>query len=165
MKKTGKEMNDENLMKFSVICRYRDDGTGALRSEGMPELEVGPPIAFGGRAGTWCPAQLLLAALESCSMLTFMRIAGKKKLPVKSYKVSASCYARIEKGNVEFESIDLLIETSLPSESYKDLAGECFDEAEAACPVRKALSCSVTSAFVMTFEDRPSRKCCDEPGK
>lgn len=155
-------MKDDDVLTCSATCQLNEDGTFAIRSEGRPQIPADAPPEFGGRAGTWCPAQLLLGALESCTMLTFMKLADKKGLPVKSYKISGSCNARMEGGKVEIENIDLLIEVSLPNEGFKDLAGECFDAAEAGCPIRKALSCTVTSAFVMTFENRPSCKCCGD---
>jgi peroxiredoxin-like protein len=63
--------------------------TGRLQAPGLPEVSVGAPPEFSGREGSWSPEHLLVAALNSCFMLTLLAIAENSKVPLVSFASSA----------------------------------------------------------------------------
>jgi organic hydroperoxide reductase OsmC/OhrA len=69
---------------------------GILSSDEKPEFRVASPPEFRGEAGVWTPEDLFVAAVEACSMTTFLSIVQKRKLPVTAYRSSAT-------GTLEFK--------------------------------------------------------------
>ena len=50
-----------------------------LRSSNLPAIAGGAPPEFNGREANWSPEHLLVAALNSCYLLTLIAIADFRK--------------------------------------------------------------------------------------
>ena len=50
---------------------------------------MGSPPAFKGDPDVWCPEDLLIGALNSCLMLTFLSVSRRRGLQVVAYESSA----------------------------------------------------------------------------
>ena len=75
---------------YRVDVEWVGERTGHLKAGGLPTLTVSAPPEFAGQAGVWTPEHLLVAATASCLMSTFLAIAQVVKLPVISYRMTAS---------------------------------------------------------------------------
>lgn len=56
-----------------------------LGSAGKPDVPGSAPAVYGGDASRYNPEELMLMSLSECHMLTYLAIAGKKKLSILGY--------------------------------------------------------------------------------
>lgn len=80
---------------FNVDINWSAARSGRLSSDGLPGLDVSAPLEFHGEPGQWTPEHLLVAAVSSCLMTTYMAIAEMNHLNVESYHARA--FGRLER--------------------------------------------------------------------
>src|SRR5437899_10435409 len=73
-KKAFKSFRYKNTLVWKSARR------GMVSALGKPSLEVGSPPEFRGEPGIWTPEDLLVGALNSCLMLTFLALSQSKGL-------------------------------------------------------------------------------------
>ncbi len=61
------------VFTYQAELQWQGGRTATVASGDRPELTVAPPPDFpGGETDRWSPEHLFLAALESCTMLSFL---------------------------------------------------------------------------------------------
>ena len=75
--------------EYETHIEWTAQWQGRLSSPPRPSIEAGAPPEFGGPDNVWTPEHLLVAAVNSCVMLTFIAVAGNSKVPFRSYTSSA----------------------------------------------------------------------------
>lgn len=122
------------------------DRTHSLRFEGGIECKASAAQEFMGKKELVNPEELLVGALSSCHMLTFLAIAAKSRLTVDSYDDNA--VGLLEK-NAEGELVVTKVQLNpkvtfggeKPSpEKYKDL----HEKAHKNCFIANSVKCDVT---------------------
>ena len=79
------------VFTYHAELRWQGDRIAAVSSGSRPELPVAPPEDFpGGDAERWSPEHLFLAALQSCTMLSFLAHCAHNDLSVQEYSASTS---------------------------------------------------------------------------
>lgn len=68
------------IFHYNTQLRWSGERRGDLSSEGKPGLEIAAPPEFKGHPGLWTPEDLFVAAVEICTMTTFLAFASHKKL-------------------------------------------------------------------------------------
>ena len=91
---------------FEIETDYRD-GAVLARSSAGPELNLQPPVEFGGSGKDWTPEDLFVTSTASCLCLTFMEIAKRKNLLVESYEARAIGRLEGDGTTLRFRRIDL----------------------------------------------------------
>ena len=120
------------------------DREGVAREEGLPALRVGPPPEFGGRPGVWTPEHLLVGAVASCFLTTFLAVAELSGLPLVTVEVPAEgSLVRGEDRKYRFGRITLRPRIRLAGEEDRERARRLAEKAEAACLVSRSLSSEV----------------------
>ncbi len=76
---------------------------GILSSVGKEEFRVASPPEFKGEAGVWTPEDLFVAALDSCTMMTFLALAGRNSLTVLEYSSHATGVLESVEGKVSVQ--------------------------------------------------------------
>lgn len=61
-----------------------------LYAQGKAEVPASAPAVFSGDAGRYNPEELLLMSLSECHMLTYLAIAGKKRMAILAYEDRAA---------------------------------------------------------------------------
>ena len=56
-----------------------------LQSSGKPSFRVASPPEFRGEPNVWTPEDLLVAAVESCFLMTFASLVERRHLAVEAY--------------------------------------------------------------------------------
>jgi organic hydroperoxide reductase OsmC/OhrA len=74
---------------YRTGLRWLGDRSGITHSEGKPDLRVASPPEFKGEAGVWTPEHLFVAAVELCTMATFISFAQHRNLDIVCYESSA----------------------------------------------------------------------------
>jgi organic hydroperoxide reductase OsmC/OhrA len=63
---------------------------GILSASGKPSFRVASPPEFRGEPDVWTPEDLLVAAVETCLLMTFTSIVQRRQLAVEAYYSEAT---------------------------------------------------------------------------
>ena len=118
-------------------------GTGMLSSSDKEDFLVSSPPEFKGEAGVWTPEDLFVGALESCTMLTFLALAGRKSLPVFDYTCTATGVLEYTEGKYSFTRITLKPRIVVEKADDREEALQLFEEAHKVCFVANSIRTEV----------------------
>ena len=126
---------------YEVSLNWLSDRKGIL---GSPELnsniEVATPPEFPkGMPGIWSPEHLLVAAVSSCLMTTFLAIAENSKLSFQNFSCNASGKLEMVDGKYLITEIMLMPIVSLVDNNEKEKAEIILQKAEANCLISNSL--------------------------
>lgn len=139
---------------FTYRTRLRCAGrrAGVLRSDGKSELRVSSPSEFRGETGAWTPEDLLVAAVDTCLMVTFLAFAERSRLSVVSYESVAEGVLELVDGVYRFSKI-VLRPTLVVGEGVAiDQASKTLHDAHASCIIAKSIRADVTMSPVIRHE-------------
>ena len=74
---------------YKSTISWQGTKKGVVASLGKPDLLVAPPPEFKGYVGFWTPEDLLVAAVNSCLMMTFLFYMEREGLAFLSYQCEA----------------------------------------------------------------------------
>jgi peroxiredoxin-like protein len=99
-------------VKYKTFSYHTDlnwvgDRAGMLHSTGKKEFRVASPPEFKGEEGVWSPEDLFVAAVNVCTMTTFLAFAERSKIPVVSYDTHAEGTLEFVDGGFQFTKIVL----------------------------------------------------------
>jgi peroxiredoxin-like protein len=114
-------------------------GYASLSSSGVPDLRTAAPLDFDGPGDAWSPEQLLLAAVESCFLLTFRSVAQASRLEFVSLSVEAEGVVDRANGVTRFTEIVLRPRVVLPAGADWTRVQRALEKAERACLVSASL--------------------------
>jgi organic hydroperoxide reductase OsmC/OhrA len=75
---------------YHTTTEWAGGKAGMLGASGKPSFRVASPPEFRGEPNVWTPEDLLVAAVETCLLMTFTSIAQRRELPVEAYYSEAS---------------------------------------------------------------------------
>jgi organic hydroperoxide reductase OsmC/OhrA len=139
IKSRGNTMNQGPYF-YETHLYWKGRRRGLLEVSELPPVTTSAPPEFQGEPGFWTPEHLLVAALESCLMTTFLAIAEKSKLDVVSYRSSALAKLESVEGvGLAFTRILVRPIVKLRNEQDREKARRILDKAERSCLVSRAL--------------------------
>lgn len=103
MKKKYKSFQYTNQMNWNV--KKGASLKGFVRAPGKPVLEVSLPPDFHGNGNFWSPEDLLVVAVNSCVMNTFMYFVNQDGLAVNGYDSSAQGSVEMTAEGYKFTSV------------------------------------------------------------
>jgi peroxiredoxin-like protein len=119
------------------------DGYAQLSSAGLPHLRVAAPADFDGPGDAWSPEHMLVAAVQTCFLLTFRGIARKARLEFITLEVDASGVVDRADGVTRFTEITLRPKLSISAAADQARARDVLAKAEKNCLVSASLSTPV----------------------
>ncbi len=130
--------------QFHNTVAWKSDWRGTMSASQHPSLEVGSPPEFRGTPDVWCPEDLLIGALNTCLMLTFLALAHRKNVEVIAYESTA--HGTVDNSSGKFRVTRVIVQ---PRVTLKDEV-----EAAAARSVIKETKevCMVTNSIVATVD-------------
>jgi peroxiredoxin-like protein len=93
--------------RYRTAMEWRGGRAGDVASEGKPTFRVASPPEFKGEAGVWTPEDLLVAAVNACTMTTFAAFSQRLGLPVRSYACDAEGVLEFTEGSYRFTGVTL----------------------------------------------------------
>ncbi len=136
-------MGNEHIYEVSVA--WMADRKGILSS---PELEstievVTPPQFPKGIEGIWSPEHLLVAAVNSCLMTTFLSVAENSKLEFKSFTSKAT--GKLEKvdGKLMISEIILHPVLEIADDKQKEKAERVLQISEKNCLISNSVKSEI----------------------
>jgi len=130
---------------YEVSVEWSSDRKGTLSSTVLDDsIEVATPPEFTkGIAGIWSPEHLLVAAVNSCLMTTFLSIAENSKLEFESFTSSAKGKLEIVDGKYIISEITLMPEVSITNEKDKEKALRILAKSETACLITNSVKAKI----------------------
>jgi organic hydroperoxide reductase OsmC/OhrA len=122
---------------------WKDLKRGLLGSDGKPDLEVASPPEFKGHPGIWTPEDLLVAAVNTRAMMTFLSNATREKISLLSYEADATGTLEMADGKFRFTRIVLRPRITVARSEDREKALAAFRAAEKNCLVANSLTSSV----------------------
>ena len=130
---------------YDTTVEWQDSRRGVLSSSVLESnIEVVTPPEFtGGIPGKWSPEHLLVAAVNSCLMTTFLAIAENSKLEFVSFKSHAN--GKLEKvdGKFMISEITLSPILVLPEGANLERAERILQKSEAACLISNSVKATI----------------------
>ena len=118
-------------------------GYSTVRADGPPDLRVAAPRDFDGPGDAWSPEHLLLAAVESCFLLTLRSVASASKVEFTGLELSGQGTVDRKEGATRFTEIVLRPRLTVPAGTDLERARRIVEKSEKACLVSASLSTPV----------------------
>jgi len=131
----------DNAHYYEVQLNWESDRKGLVSSPVLQtDIEVATPPEFPkGIPGIWSPEHLLVAAVNSCLMTTFLAIAENSKFEFISFTCNAS--GKLEKvdGRYMISEIILSPELTVKNNDDKEKALKILQKAEMNCLISNSI--------------------------
>lgn len=130
---------------YSVNVNWEKDRKGVMSSPVLESnIEVATPPEFPkGIAGVWSPEHLLVAAVDSCLMTTFLAIAENSRFEFISFESYA--IGKLEKieGKYLISEIVLSPVLTVPAGTDPEKAMRILQKSEAACLISNSVKATI----------------------
>jgi peroxiredoxin-like protein len=135
----------ETTHLYDVNVNWESERKGIMSSPVLTsKIEVATPPEFPkGMPGIWSPEHLLVAAVNSCLMTTFLAIAENSKLNFEHFECNAS--GKLEKvdGKYMISEIELTPLLTLNNEAERERAIRVLEKSEAACLISNSIKSKI----------------------
>lgn len=131
---------------YGIGVRWSGEKRGVLAAAGKPELEVASPPEFRGHPGIWSPEDLLVAAVNACTMTTFLSAAARRGLQIVSYESDATGTLEMADGLFRFTRVVLEPRIVVATPDDREPALAAFREAEAGCLIAHSIRATIEAA-------------------
>jgi peroxiredoxin-like protein len=135
----------DTVHHYEVKLNWKSERKGLMSSPALnSNIEVATPPEFPkGIPGVWSPEHLLVAAVNSCLMTTFLAIAENSKFEFINFESSAN--GKLEKvdGKLMISEIVLAPVLTLSREADKEKAIRILQKSEAACLISNSVKSSI----------------------
>lgn len=130
---------------YTVDLAWQENRKGILSSQVLNDkLEVATPPEFPkGMEGIWSPEHLLVAAVNSCLMTTFLAIAENSKLDFLSFKSSAAGKLEQVEGKFIISEVELKPEVIIEKEDQVWRAETVLQKSEANCLISNSVKSKI----------------------
>lgn len=132
------------MWSYETTLQWTGANIGVERTTSRPDIIVCPPAEFGGKEDTWNPELMLVAAIESCMLLTSLSVASRQSITFKGY--TSKAVGRMAKTPEGLRFQDAVIDVTLTVAAGTDeaKAAQIVKTAEKYCPVSNAVNFPVT---------------------
>jgi organic hydroperoxide reductase OsmC/OhrA len=109
-------------------------------------MDVGSPPEFKGEPGVWAPEELLVGALNTCLMLTFVSFAQNKGLQFVAYESAAEGLLENVDGKYRIAEVSVQPSLALKSQADLEVARAIMDDVEENCFISNSIVAKVKLA-------------------
>jgi peroxiredoxin-like protein len=135
----------DNPHYYEVKLNWETERKGRVSASGLPvQIEVATPPEFPkGMAGMWSPEHLLVAAVNSCLMTTFLAIAENSKFNFINFESKA--IGKLEKvaGKYMISEIMLFPVITIKDGEESQKALRLLEKSEAACLISNSIKSKI----------------------
>lgn len=128
---------------YQTNVTWAGDRAGMMNSDGKPELRVASPPEFKGEEGVWTPEDMFVAAVEACTMTTFLAYAYRKKLPLVSYRSNAEGTLEFVEGGYRFTKVILKPRIVVQSGEAVEETEKLIHDAHEKCLIANSIKADV----------------------
>lgn len=148
---------------YETRLRWTGARQGRIDGPEMPAVLVSAPPEFNGEAGLWSPEHLLVSAVETCLMTTFLAIAENSKLEMLDYASSSHATLEwIDGDGYRFTELTVRPRIEIATGSDSGKAVRIVEKAHKHCLVSNALNFPVHVAPEITVRVSPATTAAGE---
>ncbi|MBZ5534558.1 MAG: OsmC family protein [Acidobacteriia bacterium] len=141
------------IFHYNTQLRWSGERHGDLSSEGKPGLKIAAPPEFKGHPGLWTPEDLLVAAVEICTMTTFLAFASHKKIGLLQYESAAEGTLENVNGKYQFTRVVVTPRITVATADEIATVEQLIRDVEGACLISNSLKTQVELRPVILAED------------
>lgn len=145
------------MYTYETKVVWKGEKEGVVSARVNPELRVATPPEFGGPADAWSPLELLVASIGSCYMSTFLTLAGKRNISVRTFEVDAKGNVDSTPEGLRFQSIDVAINATADDEIMVKKALATRETIHKLCPVAGGVNFPVRLEMSVTVAESARR--------
>ena len=136
-------------------ARYQGYGRQwRLLIQGKPDLVGTADAAFLGEKDKHNPEDLLMAALSSCHMLSYLALCARNRISVLSYSDDASGVMKVTAdGGGRFELVSLHPRVEIAEKDKQALAAELHEKAHGLCFIASSVNFPVRHEAIVTARE------------
>jgi peroxiredoxin-like protein len=134
-------MSKKYIYKCSV--KWKEKRIGTLKLEGKPDIEVATPPEFSGHPGIISPEDLLVSAVNSCLMTTFLFFAVRENLEFISYESDIEGDLEMKDLKMQFTNIRIFPKIKVKSADLIEKAKDLIEKSEKNCLISNSLKANV----------------------
>ena len=135
----------DTVHHYEVKLNWESERKGLISSPALrSNIEIATPPEFPkGIPGIWSPEHLLVAAVNSCLMTTFLSIAENSKFDFLNFESKAD--GKLEKvdGKLMISEIVLAPVVTISKDADKEKALRILQKSEAACLISNSIKSSI----------------------
>lgn len=128
--------------RYDVHLTGLPSGYGELSADGVPPLRTAAPADFDGPGDAWSPEHLLVAAVQSCFLITFRGIARASKVDFTAIDVEACGTLERANGVTRFTDIALRPIVTVRDDANRERVQQVLEKAKDRCLISASLSCA-----------------------
>lgn len=130
-----------------------------ILTEGKPEIPGSSDPSFRGDRSRYNPEELLVAALSSCHMLSYLHLCAVNHIVVLEYRDAPSGIMREnDDGSGEFVKVTLKPEVILTADSDRTKAAELHHDAHRLCFIARSVNFPVEVEPSVNSVEAPAAK-------
>jgi organic hydroperoxide reductase OsmC/OhrA len=130
--------------RFRATTTWSGARRAVLSAVGKPNIVVGSPPEFRGEPDVWAPEELLVASLNTCTMLTFLTLAQARGVTLVGYESEAEGLLENVEGTYQMTEVTMRPRVTVKSEAELKLAREAMDNVEAHCFIANSIKAKIT---------------------
>src|SRR5579883_2177363 len=129
--------------RFKDVIALTTARRGIMRNKDHADVEIGSPPEFKGSADVWCPEELLIGAVNTCLMLTFLAYAQHRGLEISACESSAEGTVENVEGKYQVTRIVVKPAISLNQQGDAALAEEILKSAKQGCFISNSVKATI----------------------
>ena len=129
---------------FDTQLSWLGDKKGKLTAPELnSSLVIATPKEFGGEGNDWSPEHLLLGALSSCFMTTYLSFMQKFRFSILQLECSADGQVELVDGRYKFTEINLYPKIVIAGEADLEKANLAMEKTHKYCLVGNSLNATI----------------------
>ncbi len=136
--KTGKTF----LFETRLNWLSEDRGIMYAHASNGP-IYTSSPAEFGGSGKEWSPEHLLLSALNSCYMATFLGFAKKTDLTISRLECSVVGQVKLVNGKYKFTQMDVYPKIFIANEALHEMTAAAVHKTEHYCLISNSIDAEI----------------------
>lgn len=129
--------------RYTTSIQWGGRRSGTMFADGKPEIRISSPPEFKGESGIWSPEDLFVAAVNSCTMTTFLALASRLEIPLEMYVSDAEGSLEFVDGNYQFTRVVVRPTIIVSDEATVDAATRAIFEAHEKCLIANSIRAEV----------------------
>ena len=129
--------------RYKAKTTWTSARRGLLSAVEKPNIVVGSPPEFKGEPDVWTPEELLVGALNTCIMLTFLSLGQARGLTPAGYESEAEGLLENVEGRYRITEVTVRPYITVKKEAEVERAREIMERAEGECFISNSVKSRV----------------------
>ncbi len=129
--------------KYHTAVEWTSGRSGRIEATDKPAIDVSSPPEFRGEAGVWTPEDLFVAAVNTCTMTTFLALAEKAGFETVGYRSDAEGTLEFSDGSFRFTRVVVRPTILVADQNAIFTAMELIEKAHDKCLVANSIRAEV----------------------